>query len=283
MSTLLPEPVVREFDENGFVTTRALLSADEIERYGAAVDAAVAGRTAGDSRRLEDKSIYEQSFVQCMRLWETDPAVRPLTFHPKLAQAAAELLAVPSVRLWQDQALYKEPGGRVTTPHQDSPFWPIGEVPLVSAWIPFEATSAASGGTGYVRGSHKLGRLRVVDITHTTEPYDIANDPALGGREPEFVAAEPGDVVWHHGLTVHEAGPNTTDRMRRVFTVVYIAEGWRRTHGWLCFPLDRDEVGVGDLMEGPGMPVVWPTPEGGLPTPPAALGEPIGPQLHPRR
>ena len=283
MSPLLSESAVREFDQNGFVNTRGLLTAEEVARYGAAVDAAVSRRTASDTRSVVDKSTYEQSFVQCMRLWETDVAVQPLTFHPGLAQAAAELLAVPTVRLWQDQALYKEPGGRVTTAHQDSPFWPIGDVPLISAWIPFEPTSEASGATGYVPGSHKAGRLRVVDITHTTEPYEIAKDPALGGRKPVFVGAEPGDVVWHHGLTVHEARPNTTDRVRRVFTIVYFAEGWPRTDGWLCFPLDRDGVGVGELMEGPGMPVVWPTPAGGLPAPPPALGEPTGPQLHPQR
>lgn len=116
MSFLAPE-IVEQFQENGFVVTPDLLSRSELATYGAAIDRSVAARTAHDARALADKSAYEQSFVQCMRLWETDPEVRPLTFHPKLAQSAAELFGVPAVRLWQDQALYKESGGRITDPH----------------------------------------------------------------------------------------------------------------------------------------------------------------------
>ena len=57
-----------------------------------------------------------------MRLWETNADVRPLSCHPGLAGMAAQLLGVDSVRLWQDQALYKESGGRETTAHQDETF-----------------------------------------------------------------------------------------------------------------------------------------------------------------
>jgi len=276
---LLPESIVREFDQNGFVVTPDLLNSSELDRFGAAVDAAVRRRTVSDARAIDEKSTYEQSFLQCMRLWETDPDVRPLTFHAGLAQTAAELLGVAAVRIWQDQALYKEPGGRVTTPHQDSPFWPIGDTPLVSAWIPFDGSSVESGATAYVPGSHRAGRLRVVDITHSTEPYDILRDEALGGREPVFVETTPGSVVWHHGLTVHQAAPNQSDRTRRVFTVVYIADGYRRLRPWLCFPLDREGVGVGELMQGQGIPLAWPRAGGELPVPPARLGEPTGPQI----
>lgn len=276
---ILDRRVVEEFDANGFVVTEGLLSAEELNGYSGAVDAAVARRTVGDERSVADKGTYEQSFVQCMRLWETDADVRPFTFHPALAQAAAELLAVPAVRLWQDQALYKEPGGRLTDPHQDATFWPIGDTPLVSAWIPFEGSSVEQGAMGYVPGSHKAGRLKPVNLLHTTEPYDILNDPALGGAAPVFVEAPPGSVVWHHGLTVHQASPNRTDRMRRVFTIVYIADGHRRAQSWPVFPLERAGVGVGELMEGPGLPLAWPRDTADLPEPPERLGEATGPQV----
>ncbi|GIS18120.1 MAG: hypothetical protein CM15mP120_00360 [Pseudomonadota bacterium] len=36
----------------------------------------VAARTAHDSREVTQKTIYEQSFIQCMRLWETNAVVR---------------------------------------------------------------------------------------------------------------------------------------------------------------------------------------------------------------
>lgn len=157
--TILDPSQVSDFAVNGFVVTPGLLSSQELDRYAAAVDEAMARRTSGDRRTLGDKSTYEQSFIQCMRLWETDPPVAPLTFHPALAEAATELLGVESVLLWQDQALYKEPGGRVTDPHQDATLWPIGDAPLVSVWIPFDGSTEAAGALGYVPGSHRLGAL----------------------------------------------------------------------------------------------------------------------------
>lgn len=279
MASLLAAETIEDFRTNGFVVTDNMLDVDEVARYGRAVDAAVESRTVDDQRALDHKSSYEQSFVQCMRLWETDPAVRPLTFHTDLARAAAELLGVDAVRLWQDQALYKEPGGRITDAHQDAPFWPIGDAPMVSAWIPFEGSTVAGGATGYVPGSHRLGRMKMVKLTQTTEAYDILSDPALDGAEPVFVEADPGSVVWHDGYTVHLAGANTTDRIRRVFTVVYLADGFRRAEPWPNFPLDRAGVKVGELMEGDGLPLAWPRESGSLPAAPTEVGAPTGPQI----
>ncbi len=275
---VLDAEMVARFRADGYVRTDDLLDPEEIERYGAAIDQAVAARTANDHRTLPEKTPYEQSFVQCMRLWETDPAVRPLTLHPLLAEAAAELLGVGAVRLWQDQALYKEPGGRRTDAHQDAPFWPIGDAPLVSAWIPLAPSTAANGALGYVPGSHAVGKLRTVNLTKPEQAYDILSDPALGHRRPVTVEAPVGSVVWHHGFTVHEAGPNTTGETRRAFTIVYLADGHRRAAPWPNFPLDRAGVGVGQLMEGDGLPLAWPRAPGDLPEPPTGRGEPTGPQ-----
>ena len=275
---VLSADLVQRFDRDGFVLTPGLLSDGELDAYGSAIDAAVARRTADDSRSVDEKGTYEQSFIQCMRLWETDADVRPLTFHSKLAEAASQLLGGSAVRIWQDQALYKEPGGRITDPHQDATFWPIGDAPLVSAWIPLEGSRRGAGAMGYVPGSHRAGRLKPVNLLHTTEPYDILNDPAIAGREPVFVEAPAGSVVWHHGLTVHQAEPNGTDRVRRTFTIVYIADGARREQSWDTFPLAREGIGVGERIEGPSLPIAWPRAAGDLPEPPTALGEPTGPQ-----
>jgi ectoine hydroxylase-related dioxygenase (phytanoyl-CoA dioxygenase family) len=273
----LKSDVIEEFAQRGFVVTPDLLNPDELTRYQQAVDAEVANRTAFDQRALSEKSIYEQSFVQCMRLWETNDVVRELTCHTVLAAVAAQLLQVDGVRLWQDQALYKEAGGRETTPHQDQTFWPLGEEALITAWLPFDDITLANGAMSYVPGSHKAGRLKVVDITHTTDPYDILNDPALNGARPELVEVPAGSVIWHHGLTVHQAAANTTTDTRRVFTIVYISSNARRIKGWYAYPLDRAGVAEGELIEGVGIPELWPPPAE-LPEPPADVGRTVGPQ-----
>lgn len=274
---LSPE-VINAFRAQGFVVTPDVLTTEDVEQYGAAIDQAVAARTAGDTRAVTDKSTYEQSFLQCMRLCETDAAIEDLTFHEGLAGIAAQLLGVPSVNLWQDQALYKEPGGRETTAHQDQPFWPIGEAPLISAWIPLNTVDEGNGAMAYVPGSHLVGPLRVVDITHTSEPYNILNDPALEGEPLRVVPVNSGSVIWHHGFTVHAAGANHSDSVRRAFTVVYLSADAIRTKAWPTFPLDRARVGVGDRVEGQGMPRLWP-PLAARPVPPAQKGAVTGPQV----
>ena len=274
--SLLSEAQRDQFQTDGYLALEDVLTRTETTELRNAVDAAVVKRTADDPRALADKSTYEQSFIQCMRLWEDEPAVRPFTFHSKLGQAAAELLSVPAVRLWQDQALYKEPGGRVTDAHQDQTFWPIGLQPLVSAWIALSDVNVSSGAMAYVPGSHRAGAMKPVDITNVTEPYDILRDPKLAGAAPVTVEATAGTVIFHHGLTVHQAHANTSANVRKAFTTVYIAEGSTRHKAWPVFGPDRDGVGVGELIQGPGMPIAWPRDGATLPPPPERLGPAVG-------
>lgn len=269
LTTIVPETLVEAFRRDGYVVVPDLLSHGELDRYAAEVTRAVAARKAGDGRALEEKSRYEQSFVQCQNLWEDWPTVRPLTFHPRLAQVAAELLGAERVRLWHDQALYKEPHGRETDAHQDQPYWPIEEPLTVTAWIPFEGSTVRSGAMGYVPGSHRIGLRRFVDI-FTGEPDDLLAEPSLQGREPVFVEVPKGSVAFHHGLTAHLARPNTTDRPRAVHTVIYLADGCHRSSGRQRHPaVDRPGIPPGGLIASGVTPIAWPRPSGDLPPRPS--------------
>src|SRR5262245_27258901 len=93
-TTLVPADLVEQFRRDGFVVVPDLLTPEETERYGRLVTDAVVTRTAGDDRPLAERSRYQQSFLQCMNLWEDFPDVRPLTFHPRLGRVSAELLGV---------------------------------------------------------------------------------------------------------------------------------------------------------------------------------------------
>jgi ectoine hydroxylase-related dioxygenase (phytanoyl-CoA dioxygenase family) len=265
---LLGDEIVATFETDGYVVVPGLLTADELERYERVVTAAVKSRTAGDTVPLAEKSRYQQSFIQCMNLWEDFPDVRPLTFHPKIGQAAAELLRVPAVRLWHDQALYKQAGGRETDAHQDHPYWPIKEIASVTAWIPFEGSTLASGAVGYLPGSHRIGMRRFVNIFFG-EPEDILKRPEIAGIAPRFVEVPAGSVAFHHGLTVHLAKPNVTDRDRAVHTVIYFPDGSTRGYPYPHFAVDRGGIEVGGKIASDVTPIVWPRPPGDLPPVPA--------------
>jgi hypothetical protein len=264
---LVDDGLVADFERDGFVVVPDLLTEDELDRYERLVTDAVSDRTRGDDTPLEAKSRYQQSFVQCMNLWEDHPGVRPLTFHPRLGQAAAELLRVPAVRLWHDQALFKQPGGRPTDAHQDHPYWPIAETASVTAWVPFDGSTLASGSMAYLPGTHAIGLRKFVNIFFG-EPEDILSDPEVAGIEPVFVEVPKGSVAFHHGLTVHLANPNTTARPRAVHTVIYFPDGSTRGYPHPHFSVDRNGIGVGDPIDGDATPIAWPRPDGDLPPPP---------------
>jgi hypothetical protein len=250
------------------VVVPGLLPDDEVTHFERAVTAAVRGRSAGVTKPLEERSRYQQSFTQCMNLWEDHLDVRALTFHPRIGQAAAELLEVPKVRLWHDQALYKEANGRPTDAHQDHPYWPIKETASVTAWIPLTGSTLASGALGYLPGSHAIGLRKFVNIFFG-EPEDILSDPEVAGIEPVFVEVPKGSVAFHHGLTVHLAKPNTTDRDRPVHTIIYFPDGSTRGYPFPHFSVDRGGIEVGQPIDSDATPVVWPRPDGDLPPLPA--------------
>jgi ectoine hydroxylase-related dioxygenase (phytanoyl-CoA dioxygenase family) len=270
MTTLAEKiaPYAAEFSRNGFVMVPDLLTAEELTRYGSAVDEAVARRKRFDQRPLAEKSAYEQSFIQCMNLWEDSPAVLPLTFHPIVCETAARLLGVHAIRLWHDQALYKEAGGRVTDPHQDQPYWPMKETDTITAWIPFDGSTLATGCMGYIPGSHAIGLREFVNIFRPEAALEILKRPELKDAKPVWVEVPRGGVAFHHGLTVHLAKPNLGTRMRRVQTMIFFRDGSTRSTAFPHDSVERFKIKIGDPIASPLTPIAWPRAAGDLPKPP---------------
>lgn len=255
-------PYVEAYQRDGFVHIPGLLSTAEIEAFKPVIDAAVAHRTRRDNRPFEARSPYEQSFRQCIHLWVDNPGVRPLNFHPAIAGAAAALMQCDAVRLWHDQALYKEGGGRETEAHQDHAYWPVKEPDMITAWVPLVDVDEANGCMGYVAGTQKIDRFFV----------DIFNTPGDGKKfasqfaPAKFIPAKRGDVIFHGARTVHEARANTTGQTRAVHTIVYFKDGCTRDPE---SPLPFKYAEPGAKIDTPMMPIAWPLADGEIPTPPA--------------
>lgn len=256
--------LVERYRRDGFLHLRGLLPASEVERLGAAVDHAVATRKARDTRKVAEKTPYEQSFIQCQYVWEDFPDIRPLTFHPELGRTLALLLGAERVRLWHDQALYKEAGGRETEAHQDHAYWPIAEEDTITAWLPLCPVDDATGCMGYVPGSHRAP-LEFVDIFRT--PGAGASLLNRQHVEPVFVHAVPGDVIFHHGRTIHMAKPNRSSHTRRAYTAIYFKDGCTRGGQRPHPSVDRAGIAVGAKIDSAVTPIVWPLPDGRLPEP----------------
>jgi hypothetical protein len=86
--------------------------------------------------------------------------------------------------------------------------------------------------------------------------------------EPVYPGVPKGSVAFHHGLTVHLAGPNMTDRDRAVHTIIYFPDGSTRGYPNAHFAVDRGGIEVGQKIDSDVTPVIWPRPAGDLPPTP---------------
>ena len=171
------------------------------------------GRTAS--------SAFRAAFLQVFNLWTHSEIAKELIFSPRLARIAAELLDVRAVRLYHDQALYKEPGGKTTPWHADQYYWPFSTPKTITAWIPLQAVPIEMGPLSFSAGSHRLELGRDLPIGEESERV-VAT--LLAERELPYVEEpfELGDVSFHYGWTFHRAPANTTTEPRRVQTVIYV-------------------------------------------------------------
>ncbi|GAA5024456.1 phytanoyl-CoA dioxygenase family protein [Terrabacter aeriphilus] len=215
---------VAAYRDRGHVRLRGVASPDEAAAYRKPVAAAVE-RLTTESRPLAERDTYGMAFLQVMNLWRHDEAVARFVQARRFAGVAARLLGVPRVRLYHDQALFKEPGGGYTPWHQDAMYWPLDGARCLTMWMPLVDITPAHGGLAFATGSHVDGALSDIGISDASaEHFDrVVAERGLAVDEP--VAMRAGDASFHSGWTVHRALGNTAAQMREVMTVIWFADG----------------------------------------------------------
>lgn len=225
--TLLDQPyelaadVVRRFGEEGFVKLRGVLDADTIAHFEPEITKSLLDRNTQHTPVEERKSTYQRAFLQVENLWQSNAAVKELVFAPRLARIATELLGTSGVRLFHDQALYKEPGGGITPWHADQYYWPFSSDRVCTVWIPLQETPMEMGPLSFSVGSHHFEFGRDMEISDASE---AALQRALSEQGFRHVNEpyELGEVSFHLGWTFHRAQPNRSDQPRRVMTIIYM-------------------------------------------------------------
>lgn len=244
--------------ENGFVVLRDVMDPDYLEAVAPTIR--VATRTYDrNAKPLEERDTYGRAFTQVHNLWRRDPQISDLVLSPGLGEAAAHLMGCDGVRIYHDQALFKEPGGGHTPWHCDQFYWPLDTNKTITAWIPLQDTPHDMGPMAFAKGSHSFDQGRELQISDESERF-------LSKALQDYDVAQPSfrlsDVSFHSGWTFHHAGPNTTERVREAFTIIYMDKDARLTHPanaferfdaktW-CPGIEPGEVVASDIN-----PVVW--------------------------
>jgi hypothetical protein len=258
----IPEETAAGFRASGHAFVPGLCSADEIAAVRPAIVDAARQRNP-EPPPLELRDTYGKAFLQSINLWRLDDTVKAFVWSPRFAKVAAELLGVDGVRLYHDQALFKEPGGGPTPWHQDQVYWPLDTTDTITMWMPLVDVPAEVGSMTFASGSHALGDLGAYDISDAS---DDAVAGLLSARDLSlhtYGAVGAGDATFHAGWTLHRAGPNPTDSTREVMTVIWYADGARATapeNDYQAFDLRMWLKGTspGEPADGERNPLLWP-------------------------
>ncbi|MBP1995034.1 phytanoyl-CoA dioxygenase family protein [Paenibacillus eucommiae] len=223
--TLAPEQI-KSYQKNGHTVLRGVASSAEINVYEPIFNSLVEELNY-HNKPVNERDTYGKAFIQIGNLWEKSEAIRRFTFAKRFAKIAADLMGVEGVRLYHDQALFKEPGGGHTPWHQDQIYWPLDTHNTITMWMPLVPVSEEIGSMTFASGSHTQGyisKMTISDESHRTLKEFVEKK---GFETPSYGAMAAGDATFHAGWTLHNAPGNPTETMREVMTIIYYADGTR--------------------------------------------------------
>lgn len=272
MSTILEAPVkevgdnhefhslgpelTRSFAVNGVACVRGLLTQAEVEELREWVEIAI----NNPAKPVSGKRTY----IIETHLSKRFKGFNDFLYQSRIAEAAAAIMGSREVRFYNDTIFVKEPSAPEPSPwHQDQPYCFFGGMDNCATWIPLDPANEASGAMTYALGSHRWGKM--FSLPDSTDPSTAFDGPAPDiESNPELYPTvvfdvRPGDVVFHHLMTMHKAGPNTSKgTRRRVLSNRFVGDD----AVWMDRPFAHAKIEAdlqnGEPMRGSQFPLLWP-------------------------
>jgi|TARA_B100001964_G_scaffold239230_1_gene306254 hypothetical protein len=144
-----------------------------------------------------------------------------LVCHPAFGKLAAQVTGARQVQLWASQLLIKPPAsgeqGHVGW-HQDRQYWRYWQEPegLFTMWVALSDVTESSGPIRFVCGSQRWGYLDEGDFFGrdlAAQRQRITVPPEESWEEVSGLL-DAGGVSFHHCLTYHASGQNTSSSPR---------------------------------------------------------------------
>ena len=211
---------VKYFNENGFIKIKNIFEPAVIDYMNIVISKEV-DRLNNQQIPLEERDTYGKAFLQIMNLWTHTTVVKDIVFSKRIAQIATGLMQTAGVRLYHDQALFKEPKGGHTPWHADQYYWPLATENTVTAWIPLQATPLNYGPLEFSAGSNKLTAGRDKQISDESQAF-LESELKNQNFEHVIEPFDVGEISFHRGWLYHRAGPNVSGNMRKVMTMIYM-------------------------------------------------------------
>ncbi len=227
-----PTPIstddVDYYNENGHVRINNICTASELTPYRQAINTAVSDRKAKiQLLPIEERDTYGKAFLQIMNLWPDYESVARFVLAKRFASIAAKLLGVDKVRVYHDQALYKEPYGGLTPWHQDQHYWPLDTNKCVTMWMPLIDVTKQMGTLNFASGTGNVGYLGDMPISDESEKLLSDMCKERGFSIVNHGDMNAGDATFHSGWCLHGAPQNSSNIMREAMTIIWFADETR--------------------------------------------------------
>jgi ectoine hydroxylase-related dioxygenase (phytanoyl-CoA dioxygenase family) len=254
----LSDETIAFYRENGYVKLKNVLSPEVLAYYGEIITDWVF-KLNKLTKPMEERTTYERAFLQIMNMWRENDEVKEFVFSKRLARIATELMGVSGVRLYHDQALYKEPSGGITPWHADQFYWPLSSPNTITVWIPLQDTPMAMGPLAFAEKSQNVEIGRDKEISDESEALLAETLKQFNMNDTPF---ELGEVSYHAGWTYHRAGANVSGKARKVMTMIYMDKDIRvieptneyRVADWKTW---LDSKPVGSIADGKLNPILY--------------------------
>ena len=233
MTPVLTHKQLAEYDEQGFLQSIPVLSADEVAHFRAAIEETclvLGGRVT----RLDAPHLFFR--------WAWD-----LSTHQRVLDCIEQLIG-PNVLLKSTRLFYKFGNSDSFVGwHQDGITEELKDAYAPAIWLGLTPATAENGCLRVVPRSHRLGLIPHAD---RPSPDNLTTQGATAQVEiasPRDVVMQAGEMSLHHPLVLHASNPNRSGESRIGFSATYStpaltasrsAVAWVRGHG----PRDRFRI-----------------------------------------
>lgn len=231
----LNQQQLEEFQRNGYVVARALLSSERIEQLRASIERNLAPPLAPLEFEADvsypgspesQMAVGGQTPRRLLSAYSRDAVFRELAADKRILNALQSLMGASSVMLSQSHhncVMTKMPGFSSETHwHQDIRYWRFDRPELISVWTALGDEKVANGALRMIPGTHQqdFGRGRF-DAKLFLRPELEENVALIESAVDCELSA--GDVVFFHSRTFHAAGRNATEQAKLSIAFTYHA------------------------------------------------------------
>ena len=214
----LTQEQIAQYHQDGFLIVRGLFAVDEVETLQQSLETDIQSYERGEIQAQDNSG----------KVYRTELGDSLLGLFPRISrmvEGAEALLGEPCYH-WHSKICRKLPHSGQVEWHQDYGSWYHDgclSPQLISCAIAIQPCALSNGCLQMLKGSHRLGRMDVIEMGNTVGADPQRVKLALEQFELVNCEMESGDAVFFHSNVLHGSPPNLSDCSRAMMFCTYNA------------------------------------------------------------